>query len=378
MAERWRLDKRKETPPRAKLGKRELLVDVAHATGVLEEVYAARDLIPKADLLLARFAIRGLARGRARWDTRTVCERIDGALMLLPDDQFSASLDGRPCSEARRERLAETGAVGANVASRGDKAWAETVVAGAGEGLSGAGTPVLSLTHFAPAGTPAWDGLREKILALRAERPAVTILDVRGNPGGHESGAEAAAALLFGTARAPAPEGSVARSRNLASLAALMNASWTRSRAPEADPAAAREFAAYRDEYLKARARPTPGLRIEEWSGPSSPGRGVYPGQLLVLADRGCSGACERFLLRLKRMPNVRLIGEATAGASSSLDFGLVRLPQSGIEIRVPTAVLLAPDGSFAGREGIAVDVAVPAGRDALTYAREILPRSGP
>lgn len=372
MAEGWRLDKRKVSAPKPILGKREILIDVAHAMSVLEEAYAAREVVPETDLLLARFAIRSLARSRGRWDAATMCERLDGALALLPDDQFSASIDGQPCSPARRERLAEPAAVGANVAARTESAWAVTSVEGGGGPF-----PVLSITHFAPPASAAWAGFKEQLTELK-KNSAALILDVRGNSGGHESSAEAAAALLFGTDRPPPASGPIARSRTLASLAALMNSYWLRARAPQPDLAAAREFANYRNAYLRARSKPDSAWETEAPRGPDRPGENAYAGRLFVLADRACAGACERFLMRIKRMKNVRLIGEPTAGTGRLMDIGLVRLPQSGIEIRVPTSVLLTEGGTFPDREAVPVDISVPPGMDALTVARENLSQAAP
>lgn len=368
IAERWRLDVRREATPKAILGRREVLIDVSFATAVIDEAYGGRAFVPDADKLLARFAIRSLSRSRGGWDASTLCERIDGALALLPDDQFYASLSGQPCSQARRDRLSEPGGVGANVATRGEVPWALIDVE-----TSTGRTPVLALTNFPPREAKSWDGFDENIERLKAIGTSALIVDLRGNPGGFESGAERIAAKIFGTDEPPVFAAAIMLTRTLPALAALMNASWVRARQPQPELSAARDFSAIKSKYLLSRKNTGEATIRQPQTGPAEPSNSGWRGPILILVDRGCASVCERFALRLARHPRAKLIGEPTAGSARLTDVGLVRLPKSGIEIFVPTAVYLDDEQGSLERVGIPVQIGVPQGNDALQFARDSL-----
>src|SRR5262249_8501885 len=51
------------------------------------------------------------------------------------------------------------------------------------------------------------------------------------------------------------------------------------------------------------------------------PGDPVYTGKLLLLIDRGCTCACEDFVMAFKTTHRAQLIGETTAGSFSFTNF---------------------------------------------------------
>lgn len=364
VAERMRLDIHKPFSPKSRLGPREARIDVAHATTVLDEAYGAHEWVPPEDYLLTRFAVRSLARARGGWDARTFCERIDGALALLPDDQFHASLDGQPCSAARRERLARSGTVGANVASRGDVPWLVTSVE-----TSIGSIPVIALTRFPPASAPEWAGFEEEIEKLRKTTGPgrAWIVDVRGNIGGDESSAERIAGLFIGASVAPAPAAKVVSRRTPAASVVRKNLAWM-IRLRDEEPVLSRADETPRSVSPVSTRRGSISSLVASMDSSQS---------IRILTDAGCAEACERFLLRMRRYSKALLIGEPSAGRSSLMDVGIARLPHSGIEIRVPTTVLLGDDGAFLGRRGVPVDIFVPSGVDALRIARDNLTQVG-
>jgi len=106
----------------------------------------------------------------------------------------------------------------------------------------------------------------------------------------------------------------------------------------------------------------------------------VYAGRLLLLTDRGCSCACEDFVMPFKVTRRARLVGEATAG---SFSFTNSTRFENGMRLNIAAVRHTFPDGSRFEGVGIAPDVEahataadLKAGKDvvlerALAIARE-------
>ena len=103
----------------------------------------------------------------------------------------------------------------------------------------------------------------------------------------------------------------------------------------------------------------------------------VYTGRLILLIDRGCSCACEDFVMPFKVAKRAELIGENTAGTFSFTNFTAF---DNGMLLNIAAVRHTFPDGSRFEGVGIGPDVEVQttvedlkAGRDVvLTKALEI------
>lgn len=371
MAERMRLDLRKPGRVRSQLHSREVLLDVSHVMAAIEDAYAARPWVPTEDMLLVRFALRTLLKSRSGWETRAFCEQLDRALMLLPDDQFYAALEGEPCAPPRRERLeTSVGAVGKNVLTRADQAWLLTgVETAAGE------VPVLALRRFPSPDLVDWESLLDRVAEVASDANSELVIDLRENWGGHETGAEKLAAALVGhrVDRSTGTHGNVQLVRNMKPQAAVarMNLVWEQAQAAGLKMEASHEMTpnatrtpAHQEAWLASFANEPAARQSNVDPSVASP-------RIFVMVDRVCAGVCERFVMLLRRASNVIVVGESTAGRSSLLEFGLVRLPGSNIEIRVPTAVLLMEGQKFLGSDGLPADIPVAPNHDALRVVQD-------
>jgi C-terminal processing protease CtpA/Prc len=263
------------------------------------------------------------------------------------------------------------GRVGANVAARSDVPWAITAV-----DINGRQVPLLSITHFSSNGDKAWHGFLAAVDEALRSAPAL-ILDLRGNSGGDESWGLQLAARLAGLPHAPGPVMRMRTIQSAAALAATANASWLemQEHAQQGKTPPARLSRRFKSAMLSLKAlgrrRTAVADKIEAWTPESfSPGENAFRRPILVLIDRACAAACERTVLALECHPDVKWIGEPTAGAVHFGLNGVIRLPTSGIEVQLPTAVMEFQDKRFLERTGIQPHLPVAPGQDALATAR--------
>jgi len=86
------------------------------------------------------------------------------------------------------------------------------------------------------------------------------------------------------------------------------------------------------------------------------PGEPVFGGRLLLLIDRGCTCACEDFVMPFKMAKRALLIGEATAGTFSFTNFNAF---ENGMLLNVASIRHTFPDGSQFEGVGIAPDIEI-------------------
>ena len=105
------------------------------------------------------------------------------------------------------------------------------------------------------------------------------------------------------------------------------------------------------------------------WLELASPrGPFAYTAPVVVLVGRWTGSMGEGLAIGLDGMGRARVVGTPMAGLLGAL--GEIRLPNTGIAVRVPTERLAAVDGT--PREAF-VPHAVPPGEDALSFARRLL-----
>jgi C-terminal processing protease CtpA/Prc len=103
--------------------------------------------------------------------------------------------------------------------------------------------------------------------------------------------------------------------------------------------------------------------------GRAEPGPNAFRGPVAVLVDAGCAAACESTLQALRRYPRAKVFGERTAGYVSSGDVGSLVLPNSGVEVAIPTKYFELPDNRILDKIGLEPSDPVAAGKDAFEVA---------
>jgi carboxyl-terminal processing protease len=96
----------------------------------------------------------------------------------------------------------------------------------------------------------------------------------------------------------------------------------------------------------------------------------VYSGKLLLLVDRGCTCACEDFVMPFKVAKRAVLVGEATAGTFSFTNFNAF---ENGMLLNVASIRHTFPDGSQFEGVGIRPDVEIHPTAVDLKQGRDVV-----
>jgi carboxyl-terminal processing protease len=96
----------------------------------------------------------------------------------------------------------------------------------------------------------------------------------------------------------------------------------------------------------------------------------AYPGKLILLIDRGCTCACEDFVMPFKVAKRAQLMGETTAGSFSFTNFTEF---DNGMMLNIASVRHTFPDGSRFEGIGIAPDVDVQPTAQDLKAGRDIV-----
>jgi C-terminal processing protease CtpA/Prc len=101
-----------------------------------------------------------------------------------------------------------------------------------------------------------------------------------------------------------------------------------------------------------------------------SPRDPVYTGRLILLIDRGCTCACEDFVMPFKFAKRAELVGEATAGTFSFTHFTAF---DNGMLLNIAAVHHTFPDGTPFEGVGNVPDVAVPLTPEDLKANRDVV-----
>jgi C-terminal processing protease CtpA/Prc len=94
-----------------------------------------------------------------------------------------------------------------------------------------------------------------------------------------------------------------------------------------------------------------------------------YP--IAILIDRYSLSADEELVASLKDHPNVRLVGQNTAGTYHCGNAHPLLLPNSKITIKISTMFRKSRDGKFIERVGFSPDLKLEDGTDAFRYVKK-------
>jgi len=101
-----------------------------------------------------------------------------------------------------------------------------------------------------------------------------------------------------------------------------------------------------------------------------NPRQTIYTGKLFLLVDRGCTCACEDFVMPFKVAQRAVLVGETTAGSFSFTNF---KAFDNGMLLNVASIRHTFPDGSQFEGAGIRPDVDVHTTPQALKQGQDIV-----
>lgn len=124
--------------------------------------------------------------------------------------------------------------------------------------------------------------------------------------------------------------------------------------------------------YAKPGSLPdTPSSRYIFYPSRYAYDEGLYPGQLLVLVDRGTASSAEYFTAMLRDNRATTVVGEPTSGAGCGYtNRGIPTiLKNSGAKVKIPDCVRMRGDGSNEVA-GITPDVLIPWRRNDSPYQR--------
>jgi carboxyl-terminal processing protease len=100
-----------------------------------------------------------------------------------------------------------------------------------------------------------------------------------------------------------------------------------------------------------------------------SPRDPVYTGRLILIIDRGCSCACEDFVMPFKVAKRAELVGETTAGSFSFTHFTAF---ENGMLLNIASVRHTFPDGSQFEGIGITPDIEVQTTAEDLKAGRDV------
>lgn len=362
-----------ELQPPAVLSPAEAARDHAWLEHALHHGYGARDLVAP-EVLDELFA--ELARCFAVTEPiepSALCHDVANALYRIPDAHLSVALGGHECLADGVEPL--QGNVGPNV---GPRFPAETKVPWSVQTAADGRVGVLSITRYPFSGSAVWNGLLEAVQAL--EQHDAIIIDLRGNSGGDDTTAYRVAQVLSGRflRRDHAHKVSLHTSTAFVLQINAITLAIAEAERTGQPVDALLELRRDRFERLRAAQRGEEPRTVREPLGPQQPLPGEfapYQGRVILLVDRRCGSSCETGLEVLRQIPGAVVMGENTAGALHSGNAGRLLLPHGKLLVTIPMHHTRYEDGSFYERVGLAPDVRVPPGEDALEHALAYLRR---
>jgi carboxyl-terminal processing protease len=96
----------------------------------------------------------------------------------------------------------------------------------------------------------------------------------------------------------------------------------------------------------------------------------TYTGRLILLIDRGCTCACEDFVMPFKMTKRAQLVGETTAGTFSMTNFTQF---DNGMILNIASIRHVFPDGSRFEGVGVAPDVEIQPTAEDLKAGRDVV-----
>lgn len=291
---------------------------------------------------------------------RSFCDKIADITFDIPDQHLRVVLDSS-CGSRMLKQLDEKGNVGENAAANEKKHWKLTW-----RNVGKHKVPVICITscerHF--------EGFVDTVERLRKTAPAI-IIDLRGNWGGNDNMTFKMANILYGQ-RAPLAIKSIVWFQTPEALALQLNA--TRMQIDHFDKTnqkipkfIAKSHKETSEKLKRAAAGKLPPERVHEFDKGEKldPGK-FYKKPIYLLVDRECGSACEITTLYFEKHPYAKTAGENTNGNIHSNNAAVLVLPNSKVRIFHGNVFRHLNNGMILERVGLAPQIRIPSGSDAL------------
>lgn len=362
--------------PEGTLSKEDIDKDKSFLIYALTNGYGGRKYIPDNKL---QFAIEAINKILGPMAVENFRDKVDEALLIIPDNHLVARVNGS-ASKARQKSY-KKGMVGENAISEKDKIWEVKQKKHRGKTYL-----YVSITHFPSHKDKLWNDFIPQV-KKKMKGTSFAIIDLRGNGGGDDTMGFSLAELLNGKpVRNPMTKQYI--SQTAETLAIFMNNFKLREikikNQGKKAPDYYEELRAEKEkEYKQAIAGKLPpekteGNKVEQVTAitqASTKNSKGYGKPIRIVFDGDCGSSCESTIDAFEFVPNLKKIGQNTAGFIHFGNIGFVVLPVSKIEIQTPTHYNEFYDGRFVERIGLKPDIYVPNNKNALNYAFESLTR---
>lgn len=339
--------------------------DISYLIYALDRGYGGRHFLPKHEFQNLQQDLEKLS---APMNRKQFCMTIRENLSRTSDNHLTARLNGHSC---KRKSIEAKPLVGHNLNTDKQKAWKVFL-----KKVNHKNVLHIAITYFPLAENPKWNGFLTAVKKSLQKSDAI-ILDLRGNPGGENAYGHKLARLLSGGTlkmvmhkkyKRQTPETlaiwlNVFRKGQLKTRAKGKNLpGWLKGRLLKAQ-----------QKYQQAVRGQLP--EIFEFFEPSDEkafdaAKG-YKKPIYILMDRKTGSASENTIDAFEFHPYVKKVGQNTVGVVHFGNVGKVYLPNSKVEIFIPTHYNEYLDKRFIEKKGIAPDINVPEGRDAYQFVLE-------
>ena len=334
------------------LNKEEFKEDILHLRYALDRAYGAKGTISDDIFDKVDSALKDLNFIEKPMD---MCKKLGTVMNDFPDQHLKAKYRGTFCYKKQSGKVN----VGKNLNDT-NKPW---------KGIkANDGVYTIAISQFTPG---KWPDFLEFVDEAMDKAKAI-IIDLRGNGGGDDSIgfelAEKLAGQKIETPIAPdvrrnTPEALIIWDNYLNVLKKNSNNENMRKQLDiyikENAETMEKALVGQIDEFTTKPIEDT-GWKYDKTKG--------YQGPIYILQDKECGSSCESSIDFFEYFPNVTKVGFNTVGMIHFGNIGIVILPNSSIQINMPTKANKYKDGRFIEFAGIKPDILLKDGQDAYEY----------
>ncbi|MFG1486024.1 S41 family peptidase [Halobacteriovorax sp. RZ-1] len=284
------------------------------------------------------------------------CNVLGESFSHVQDEHLTFQFGPRKCA-----RNTFVGNVGKRIDSEEKRLWTvKKVVEGNSNVL------VITISWFASPSSNKWDGMLREI-KTHLDKIDFVVVDLRGNSGGDDTIGYQLAKLLTGGSQFSTPYANQYKVVTRPGLESRANLS---------------SFLAYNAESKKQKDFFTDFIKRDKQKYTNYKQETAIVNKVLpkvvkakalrpvvILQDRACASSCESTIDFFEYIDDVTRVGENTAGQVQFGNLGFVVLPESRIQINIPSTFNSYRDNRFIESIGIKPDVNVPKGQDAYDFA---------
>jgi hypothetical protein len=365
------VDRPIEKPP-ASLSDSQVTTDVNYLLYALDRGYAGRDYMPSPAY---RQMIQSLGQIRGPMAPDQLRDLIDAILVDAPDSHLHARFNGQ--WSKFRESKRHSGNVGNNYyKGSSDKPW-NLEVRKVGSEL----VLLISITSFPFHESPVWNGFLDHVQE-KLPKVSAAILDLRGNGGGDDTTGLQLAWIFHGkNYRYPLAIQHERKTPETQALYANMFAYRIAKNIIEnkkTDEFVLKRYSDRKEKFEKSLKENTNGYSGEDQSVYEFSGKMKYRPEpfnkpVFILMDQRCASSCESTIDAFESYPQVKRVGENTAGYIHFGNVSPVILPNSKILVQIGTHYGEYADHRFIEKVGIKPDITLNAGGDALVSTIDFL-----